>query len=83
LVDCTTDLSYYETKDILKMVLEVNDNATNSFIQQMRKRLLSILERPQMTTRVEGKTHIYPKFNPRYVQYALTILRTNLWMAKN
>ncbi|MDF0728328.1 hypothetical protein PY093_16810 [Cytobacillus sp. S13-E01] len=75
LVDCTTDLSSYEPKDIADMVLEVNDNATNAFIQQMRRRL-SILERPLMTARGEGKSYIYANFNPKYAQYALTILRT-------
>lgn len=75
LVDCTTDLSSYESEDIAKMILEVNDNATNAFIQQMRRRL-SILERPLMTARGEGKSYIYANFNPKYAQYALTILRT-------
>lgn len=57
------------------MVINVNDNATNSFIQQIR-RSLSILERPLMTARGDGKSYIYANFNPRYAQYALTILRT-------
>jgi hypothetical protein len=74
-VDCRTDLSSYEPKDIADMVLGVNDNATNAFIQQMRRRL-SILERPLMTARGEGKSYIYANFNPKYAQYALTILRT-------
>jgi transposase-like protein len=74
-VDCTTDLSSLEPKDIAKMVINVNDNATNSFIQQIR-RSLSILERPLMTARGDGKSYIYANFNPRYAQYALTILRT-------
>lgn len=75
LVDCTTDLCSYEPKDITDMVLEVNDNATNAFIQQMRRRL-SILERPLMTARGEGKSYIYANFNPKYAQCAMTILRT-------
>lgn len=74
-VDCTTDLSSLEPKDIAKMILNVNDNATNSFIQQIRRRL-SILERPLMTARGDGKSYIYANFNPKYAQYALTILRT-------
>lgn len=67
LVDCTTDLSPYEPKDIAQIILEVNDNATNAFIQQMRRRL-SILERPLMTARGEGKSYIYANFNPKYAQ---------------
>ncbi|MFC0474532.1 insertion element protein [Robertmurraya beringensis] len=74
-VDCTTDLSSLEPKDIAKIVINVNDNATNSFIQQIRRRL-SILERPLMTARGDGKSYIYANFNPKYAQYALTILRT-------
>ncbi|WP_326182387.1 insertion element protein [Virgibacillus halodenitrificans] len=74
-VDCTTDLSSLEPKEIAKMVMNVNDNSTNSFIQQIR-RSLSILERPLMTARGDGKSYIYANFNPKYAQYALTILRT-------
>ncbi|NHM33023.1 hypothetical protein G8761_20885 [Bacillus sp. C11] len=70
MVDCTTDLSSYKPRDIAEMVLEVNNNATNVFIQQMRRRL-SILERPLMTARGEGKSYIYANFNPKYAQYAL------------
>lgn len=44
-VDCTTNLSSLELKEIAKLIMNVNDNATNSFIQQIRQRL-SILERP-------------------------------------
>jgi len=53
----------------------VNDNATNIFIQQVRRRL-SILERPLTTARGDGKSYIYSNFNPKYAQMALTILRT-------
>jgi hypothetical protein len=44
-------------------------------MQQIRRRL-SILERPLMTARGKGKSYIYANFNPKYAQYALTILRT-------
>ncbi|CAN7598046.1 insertion element protein [Peribacillus frigoritolerans] len=74
-VDCTTDLSSLEPKEIAKLIMNVNDNATNSFIQQIRRRL-SILERPLMTARGDGKSYIYANFNPKYAQYAITILRT-------
>jgi hypothetical protein len=75
LVDCTTDLSSYEPEQIASMILNVNDNASNFFIQQIRRRL-SILERPLTTARGDGKSYIYSNFNPRYAQMALTILRT-------
>ena len=48
MVDCTTDLSSYESKDIANMVLHVNDHSVNAFMQQIRRRI-SILERPLVT----------------------------------
>src|SRR5690606_422729 len=74
-VDCKTDLSSYEPTDIANLILNVNDNATNVFIQNIRRRL-SILERPLTTARGDGKSYIYSNFNPKYAQMALTILRT-------
>ncbi|MFD1780808.1 insertion element protein [Fredinandcohnia salidurans] len=74
-VDCKTDLSSLEPKDIAKLILNVNDNATNVFIQNIRRRL-SILERPLTTARGDGKSYIYSNFNPKYAQMSLTILRT-------
>lgn len=74
-VDCTTNLSSLEPKDIANLILNVNDNATNTFIQHIRRRL-SILERPLTTARGDGKSYIYSNFNPKYAQMALTILRT-------
>jgi hypothetical protein len=41
----------------------------------MRRRL-SVLERPLVTARGDGKSYIYANFNPKYAQYAATILRT-------
>lgn len=73
-VDCTTDLSSLEPGDIANFILNVNDNATNNFIQLMRRRL-SVLERPIVTARGDGKSYIYSNYNPKYAQMALTILR--------
>lgn len=75
LVDCTTDLSSFEPDHIARMILKVDDRTTNAFMQQIRRRL-SILERPLTTARGDGKSYIYTNFNPKYAQYALTILRT-------
>jgi len=75
-VDCTTDLSSLEPSDIANLMINVNDNAVNAFIQNIRRRL-SILERPLMTARGDGKSYIYSNFNPKYAQMALTILRTH------
>lgn len=74
-VDCTTDLSSLEPKEVAALIVNVNDNATNSFIHHIRRRL-SILERPLTTARGDGKSYIYSNFNPKYAQMSLTILRT-------
>lgn len=74
-IDCRTDVSSFENNHLAEMLLTVNDHATNSFIQQIRRRI-SILERPLVTARGDGKSYIYANFNPKYAQYALTILRT-------
>lgn len=74
-VDCTTNLSSLEPKDVAGLILNVNDNATNTFIHHIR-RSISILERPLTTARGDGKTYIYSNFNPKYAQMAVTILRT-------
>ena len=74
-VDCTTNLSSLEPNNIAALMMNVNDNATNTFIQQIRRRL-SILERPLTTARGDGKSYIYSNFNPKYAQMAITILRT-------
>jgi hypothetical protein len=74
-VDCRTDLSSLEPNEIAKMILNVNDHSTNSFIQQIRRRI-SFLERPLTTARGDKKSYIYANFNPKYAQYVVTILRT-------
>lgn len=74
-VDCRTDLSSLESNEIAKMVLNVNDHSTNSFIQQIRRRVSS-LERPLTTARGDKKSYIYANFNPKYAQYVVTIPRT-------
>jgi len=75
-VDCTTNLSSYDPKDVAKLVLQLNGKSTSAFMQQIRRRL-SILERPLVTARGDGKSYIYANLNPKYAHYAaLTILRT-------
>jgi len=74
-VDCRTDLSSLEPSDVAKMILNVSDHSTNSFIQQIRRRISS-LERPLTTARGDKKSYIYANFNPKYAQYVVTILRT-------
>ncbi|WP_234417297.1 MULTISPECIES: hypothetical protein [unclassified Lysinibacillus] len=74
-MDCTTNPSTLEPSDIAALMMNVNDNATNAFMQQTRRRL-SILERPLTTARGDGKSYIYANFDPKYAQMVLTILRT-------
>lgn len=74
-VDCTTDVSSYEPFELARMIQKINNKSTDTFINQIRRRL-SILERPLVTARGEGKSYIYSNFNPKYAQYAITILRT-------
>lgn len=76
LIDVATDLSGYHIDDLAKVLMKVSNNSTNAFMQQIRRRL-SILERPLVTARLNsGKSYIYSNHNPKYAQYALTILRT-------
>lgn len=83
-VDCTTDISSLEPEDIARMILRINNKSTDNFINQIRRRI-SILERPLVTSRGDGKSYIYSNFNPKYAQYAITILRTyyNFCMPSN
>lgn len=74
-VDCKTDVSSEDTEHLANMILKVSDRATNNFMQNIRRRL-SILERPLVTARGDGKSYIYANFNPKYAQMAVTILRT-------
>lgn len=74
-IDCTTDLSSLEPEQVANLVLNVNDKTTSAFMQQIRRRI-SILERPLVTARGDGKSYIYANCNPKYAQYAITILRT-------
>ncbi|MFE4813566.1 insertion element protein [Peribacillus simplex] len=74
-VDCTTDVSSYKSIELARMIQKINNKSTDTFINQIRRRL-SILERPLVTARGDGKSYIYSNFNPKYGQYAVTILRT-------
>ncbi|MFD0048736.1 hypothetical protein ACFVHQ_05300 [Actinomycetes bacterium NPDC127524] len=74
-IDCRTEVSAFENDELADMILSVNDHAINSVIQQIRRRI-SILDRSLVTPRGKGKSYIHANFNPKYVQYAITILRT-------
>ncbi len=74
-VICRTDVSHLDKGHLTNLILKVNDHATNSFIQLIRRKI-SILERPLLTAKADKKSYIYANYNPKYAQYALTILRT-------
>ncbi|WP_225986225.1 insertion element protein [Psychrobacillus glaciei] len=74
-LDVLTDTWYLTNFQLAYLLEQVNDNAINGFFQMVRRRL-SILERPLVTARGDGKSYIYSNFNPKYSQMAITILRT-------
>lgn len=54
--------------------MKINTRSINTFFNMVRMKI-SILERPLVTSRGDGRTYIYSNYNPRYAHYALTILR--------
>lgn len=54
----------------------LNSDSLRSLVEKQIRRRISILERPLVTARNDGKSYIYSNFNPKYAQYAVTILRT-------
>jgi hypothetical protein len=76
-INCLTDLSHLSTLDLAKALYNVDSRAINTYFNQIRRRV-SILERPLVSSRGEGKSYIYSNFNPKYANYMLTILRTYL-----
>lgn len=75
LVNVISDLTRVSSDDMAKLIFQVNSRAINNFFQTIRRRL-SILERPLVTARGDGKSYIYANYNPKYAQYVTTILRT-------
>ena len=76
-MDCITNLSQLSTQNLAEVLYKVNMRAVNTYFNQIRRRA-SILERPLVSGRGEGKSFIYSNFNPKYANYILTILRTYL-----
>lgn len=76
-VDCLTNLSRLSPMELAEMLFDVDMRAINTYFNQIRRRV-SILERPLVSGRGEGKSYIYSNFNPKYAHYMLTILRTYL-----
>ncbi|SDH73445.1 hypothetical protein [Desulfosporosinus hippei] len=74
-VNVISDLTRISSDEMAKLIFQVNSRAINNFYQTLRRRL-SILERPLVTARGDGKSYIYANYNPKYAQYVTTILRT-------
>lgn len=70
-----TSVSHLDDYDITKMIIDANNRSINTFFNMIHRKL-SILERPLVTSRGEGKSYIYSNYNPKYAHYVLTILRT-------
>jgi hypothetical protein len=75
IIDCLTDMTHLPTRILAQFIDKVNDNSVNAFLQEIR-RCISVLERPLVTSRGDGKSYIYSNFNPKYAQMSITILRT-------
>lgn len=76
-VDCLTNLSRLPSLELAEMLYNVDLRSINTYFNKIRRRA-SILERPIVSGRGEGKSYIYSNFNPKYAHYMLTILRTYL-----
>ena len=62
-------------EELAKLIFRANNRSIDRYFQSIRRRL-SILERPLVTSRGDGKSYIYANYNPKYAQYVLTIFRT-------
>jgi len=66
---------YLSNDELANLIMQVNSRAINNFFQEVRRKI-SILERPIVTARGDGKSYIYANYNPKYAQQMLTIFRT-------
>ncbi|MDD2534109.1 MAG: hypothetical protein PHC86_05365 [Eubacteriales bacterium] len=66
---------HYSTKELADLIIQVNSRAINNAFQLIHRKI-SLLERPLVTSRGDGKSYIYANYNPRYAMQILTIFRT-------
>ncbi|MGE7790166.1 hypothetical protein [Lysinibacillus sp. NPDC096259] len=71
-VDSTTDINSLSDEYVANMLLKVSNRPTSNFMQMIR------IIHPRKTTsnRKGWWKELYANFNPKYVQMAVTILRT-------
>lgn len=74
-INVITPIKGISNERLANLIYRVNNRAIDRYFQSIRRRL-SILERPLVTSRGDGKSYIYSNYNPKYAQYALTIFRT-------
>lgn len=75
IINCITDISGISIGELAELLVQVNSRTINNYFQQIRRRV-SILERPLVTARGDGKSYIYANYNPKYAQHVITIFRT-------
>jgi hypothetical protein len=74
-VNLISYIPYIYDEDLAKLIIQVNNRSINNFFQTIRRRI-SILERPLVTARGDGRSYLYANYNPKYAQQIITILRT-------
>ncbi|HEY5563533.1 MAG TPA: insertion element protein [Clostridiaceae bacterium] len=74
-VNLINHVPYIEESVLADLVMQVNSRAINNFFQQVRRRI-SILERPLITARGDGRSYIYANYNPKYAHQMMVIFRT-------
>lgn len=74
-ISCLTNTTSLDKEELAKILVNIGNWSTNNFFQELH-RCVSILERPLMTARGDGKSYIYANYNPKYAQYMVTIFRT-------
>lgn len=73
-VGITTNVNSLSPSAITEMLLKVNSRPTDAFFQQLR-RSINILERPILGAKPDAKSYVFANLNPKYAQYAATIMR--------
>lgn len=74
-VNVISPIKDMSNEELAKLIFRANNRSIDRYFQSIRRRL-SILERPLVTSRGDGKSYIYANYNPKYAQYVLTIFRT-------
>lgn len=68
-------MPYISESELAELIVQVNNRAIDNFFQEVRRRI-SVLERPMVSSRGDGKSYIYTNYNPKYAQQIVTIFRT-------